>query len=327
MMLLISMPWYSDRPKTFWNRRAVLRGMAALADDDGLAFQAVGSFQEAVEDLLQIRVAVEKPVIDGVEVLRADCPACPGGMKRLCDAQEGIRLHDVVAHRSGKEKLSAFHVAGDGDGDACLVPQLLFEKIEGIYEGRLGNGGRIAYLAELRPGAHGHIRGDETEPLQYNPADPRDQGIIDGQRAVDAAAPAHGAPVEGVHHVVDVLLRKRLCPHELAEELSRGGEVFLVYLPEQIGPPGGQIPLIPRGLIDLALLGAVVALGAGAEIRLQGQVVDLRSQDLLEGLEKTHHPFLARKELLAAVGVFGVCLLALLVLFGHICSAVILSAS
>ena len=77
-----------------------------------------------------------------------------------------------------------------------------------------------------------------------------------------------------------------LCAHERSEQFPRRGEILPVNPPQKIGAPGGKVSGFPAGLVDLALLGAVVALGAGAQVQLERQAVNLGLHDALKDFEQ-----------------------------------------
>jgi hypothetical protein len=189
------------------------------------------------------------------------------------DAHEGVRFHDVVAHRGGKEVLRPLDVPGNRNVYARLVHQFLFQEVEGIDKRRRGNRRSVPPLGKLGCDTHGDILRNEADLRQEHPSNPGNEGIVDGQGTVDRTAPAHGTPVERLHHGVDVAGRQFFRSDQPPQKASRRGEIATIDPPQEVGPPGRQIVDVTRGLKNRALPGAVVAPRAGVEVHFQRTVV------------------------------------------------------
>ena len=86
--------------------------MSAFADQNIFRIQPACLLDEVFDIPLQNPIAVEKPVVDTVAVVRADGPivALAHGVHDHGVAHERVGFHDVIAHGGEKDVINVFFV-------------------------------------------------------------------------------------------------------------------------------------------------------------------------------------------------------------------------
>ena len=113
-----------------------------------------------------------------------------------------------------------------------------------------------------------------------------DQAVVDAHRTGGLAAATGRAPVEGLGHLVEVLVGEGETTEEPGFEDSGLSEVPPVYPQEKLRAMAGDVLFGPRGFVELAGGGTPAALGAETGKGVQGQVIVAVAKDCGEGLKE-----------------------------------------
>jgi len=184
------------------------RGVAALSNHDFGAPKALHLGDELPNDPTEIPVVDEQAVVDAVEVAGADGPRATGCVEHRRVAHQGVGLEQEVAHRREKDVFGALDVDGKLD---FVEPELLFkfllQELAGVGHRRHGDRrGIVRGALQLLPHCDHQRRGGETHLRQDVAHEMGHQAVVDPEGTLDGAAPARGAPVNGLGHFVDMLI-------------------------------------------------------------------------------------------------------------------------